>query len=56
LQIVTYNTQDAYSGNVADVRYEGEAHYDTYKPAPAAYKPAPAPYKPAPYKPAPTYA
>merc|ERR1711931_579798 len=24
-QIVTYNTADAYSGNVADVRYEGEA-------------------------------
>ena len=38
-QIVTYNVADAYSGYVADVRYEGEAHYDAYKPAPA-YKPA----------------
>merc|ERR1712126_612115 len=27
-QIVTYNTADAYSGNVADVKYEGEAHYE----------------------------
>ena len=45
-QIVTYGTADAYSGNVADVRYEGEAHYAPYKPAPKApaYKPAPAPY------------
>merc|ERR1712212_797158 len=30
-QIVTYSTADGYSGNVADVKYEGEAHYD---PAP----------------------
>jgi hypothetical protein len=55
-QIVTYNTQDAYSGNVADVRYEGEARYEpapSYKPAPPAYKPAPPPaYKPAPRYPA----
>merc|ERR1711931_93205 len=29
-QIVTYNTADAYSGNVADVHYEGEAHYEPY--------------------------
>merc|ERR1712133_135167 len=33
-QIVTYNTADAYSGNVADVKYEGEAHYEPYHPAP----------------------
>merc|ERR1712168_1482388 len=33
-QIVTYNTADAYSGNVADVHYEGEAHYEPYHPAP----------------------
>merc|ERR1712168_236129 len=31
-QIVTYNTADAYSGNVADVHYEGEAHYEPYHP------------------------
>ena len=42
-QIVTYNTADAYSGNVADVRYEGEAKYEPYHPAPkATYHPAPA--------------
>merc|ERR1711973_463375 len=39
-QIVTYSTADAYSGNVADVKYEGEAHYD---PAPVKVHPAPAP-------------
>merc|ERR1712203_65525 len=45
-QTVTYNTADAYSGNVAQVTYEGHA---TYGPAPhkAAYKPKPV-YKPAP--------
>ena len=48
-QIVTYTVGDAYSGYVADVRYEGEPHYPEYKPT---YKAAPA-YKPAPYKPAP---
>ncbi|XP_040581683.1 uncharacterized protein [Lepeophtheirus salmonis] len=50
-QIVSYNVADAYSGYVADVRYEGEPHYDSYKPAhkPAPYHPAPAPYHPAPY-------
>merc|ERR1712045_978110 len=42
-QIVTYSVGDAYTGYVADVKYEGEAHYPEYKPAP------PAPYKPAPY-------
>ena len=46
-QIVTYTVADAYSGFVADVRYEGEARYDE----PSPYKPAPAPYKPAPYNP-----
>merc|ERR1712158_297733 len=47
-QIVTYGTADAYSGNVANVVYEGTPHYGpgpAYKPAP---HPAPA-YKPAPY-------
>merc|ERR1719438_557143 len=50
-QIVTYTaTKDGY---VADVKYEGEAKYPEYNPAPykapaPAYKPAPAPaYKPA---------
>merc|ERR1712088_139503 len=37
-QIVTYSVGDAYSGYVADVKYEGEAHYEPYHPA----KPAPA--------------
>ncbi|XP_040582742.2 uncharacterized protein [Lepeophtheirus salmonis] len=32
-QIVSYKVDDAYSGYVADVRYEGEAHYDPYTPA-----------------------
>merc|ERR1712212_538517 len=40
-QIVTYNTADAYSGNVADVKYEGEAHYQPYHPAPVKVHPAP---------------
>ena len=52
---MTY-TADHYNGFVADVKYEGEAHYledKPYHPAPAykstsAYKPAPA-YHPAPY-------
>merc|ERR1711981_478828 len=42
-QIVTYSVADAYGGYVADVKYEGEAVYPEYKPAP--YHPA----KPAPY-------
>merc|ERR1712223_1535378 len=63
-QIVTYSAGP--DGYVADVKYEGEASYPEYKPAPykkaphpaPAYKPAPAPaYKPAPvyHKPAPVY-
>merc|ERR1711881_760481 len=36
-QIVTYNVADAYSGYVADVKYEGEAHYAPYEPAKPAY-------------------
>ena len=45
-QVVSYNTADGYSGNVMDVRYEGEAHYDEYKPTYKAHEPsyhAPAP-------------
>merc|ERR1711931_136971 len=41
-QIVTYSTADGYSGNVADVKYEGEAHYEPYHPAPVKAHPAPA--------------
>jgi len=41
-QIVTYNTADGYSGNVADVKYEGEAHYEPYHPAPVKVHAAPA--------------
>ena len=64
-QIVTY-TADHENGYIADVKYEGEPHYEPYvapkhpapyhAPKPAPYKPAPAPYvapKPAPYHPAP---
>merc|ERR1739848_108141 len=44
-QTVTYHTADAYSGNIAEVTYEGHA---TYGPAPKAiHKPGPI-YKPAP--------
>merc|ERR1739844_256266 len=62
-QIVTYNTADAYSGNVAEVVYEGHATYGpapVHKAAPAyhaapVHKPAPV-YHPAPvHKPAPVY-
>ena len=59
-QIVTYHA-DHDTGYVADVRYEGEPHYEPHAPhkaAPhhAAPHHAPAPYhapKPAPYHPAP---
>merc|ERR1712226_275107 len=56
VQIVTYSAGP--DGYVADVKYEGEASYPEYKPAP--YKKAPAPaYEPAPapvyHKPAPVY-
>ena len=49
-QIVTYHTADAYSGNVAEVVYEGTPHYGpapkpVHKPIPVhpgpVYKPAP---------------
>ena len=39
-QIVTYSVNDAYSGYVADVKYEGEAHYAPYEPKKPAYHPA----------------
>ena len=59
VQIVTYSAGP--DGYVADVKYEGEATYPEYKPAPykphpaPAYKPHPAPaYKPIPH-PAPLY-
>merc|ERR1712021_99049 len=35
-QVVKYTVGDAYSGYVADVTYEGEAHYDPYVPPKAA--------------------
>ena len=62
-QIVTY-TADHHNGFIADVKYEGKAHYAAapahgpkYHPAPihkpiphpAPYHPAPAPYHPAPH-------
>merc|ERR1712168_40058 len=40
-QIVTYSVADGYSGYVADVKYEGEAHYEPYHPAPVKAHPAP---------------
>ena len=42
IQTVTYGTADAYSGNVAQVTYEGTPHYGPAPKHPAAYKPAPA--------------
>ena len=41
IQTVTYGTADAYSGNVAQVTYEGVPHYGPAPKHPAAYKPAP---------------
>ena len=57
VQHVKY-TADHYGGYVAEVSYEGTAHFPEYKPAPykpPVHKPAPPVYKPAPpvYKPAP---
>ncbi|XP_057369018.1 cuticle protein 18.6-like [Daphnia carinata] len=59
-QIVTYKADE--NGYVADVKYEGEAKYDEYKPAPAYPKPAypaepayPKSTYPAPSYPAPAY-
>merc|ERR1712001_706718 len=50
-QVVNYHVDDGYSGYVADVSYEGQAHYAP-APAhkPAYHKPAPV-YHPAPVKP-----
>ena len=49
-QIVTYNTADAYSGNVAEVVYEGHASYGP-APKPILKKVVPVPaYGPAPIK------
>ena len=45
-QIVTYSVGDAYSGYVADVRYEGEAQYPNYEPKP--YEPRPSYHEPRP--------
>ena len=39
-QIVTYQVNDGYSGYIADVRYEGEAHFDEYKPTYKAHSPS----------------
>merc|ERR1719444_570754 len=36
-QIVRYTVADGYSGYVADVTYEGEAHYAPYEPKKPAY-------------------
>ena len=44
-QIVNYNVGDAYSGYVADVKYEGVAQYPEYHPTKPTYHPV----KPAPY-------
>ena len=53
-QKVTYRVDDAYSGTIADVTYEGEARYQEHQPS---YKPAYKPSYPQPsyqptYKPA----
>ena len=49
-QKVTYRVDDAYSGTIADVTYEGEAQYPAYQPS--SYKPSYKPSYPQPaYKP-----
>merc|ERR1712055_462067 len=58
-QHVTYHADD-YNGYVADVTYEGEAHFDEvpyHAPQPAYHAPAPSYHAPAltQYAPAPTY-
>merc|ERR1719192_1249197 len=52
-QIVYYNTADAYSGNVMDVKYEGKASY--HEPAPHHAAPHKAPAYHAPVHKAPAY-
>jgi len=53
-QIVTY-TADHENGYIADVKYEGEPHYEPYHPKPAPHH-APKPvHHPAPYAPKPVY-
>lgn len=47
VQIVTYHA-DHENGYIADVRYEGEPHYEPHHPKPAPHHPAPAPYHPKP--------
>ena len=56
-QIVTYTVGDAYSGYIADVRYEGEAHYaDHHEPSYKAHHHEPSYHAPAPtYHAEPTY-
>ena len=54
-QVVNYKADD-YTGYVADVKYEGHAKYQEYKPS-SSYKPAayPSPAYPSPAYPAPKY-
>ena len=54
-QVVNYKADD-YSGYVADVKYEGDAKYQEYKPS-SSYKPAayPSPAYPRPAYPSPAY-
>merc|ERR1739838_279346 len=53
VQVVSYTAGP--EGYIADVKYDGEAVYPEYKPAPAPYHPAPVYHKPAPYHAAPVY-
>ena len=54
-QVVNYKADD-YTGYVADVKYEGDAKYQEYKPS-SSYKPAayPSPAYPRPAYPSPAY-